>query len=450
MKKYSSTLLLFFIGLATGFSQPADGRIIDEIVAIVGDNYILKSDVDKEFETLKEESGVTFSEEDRYQILNSLIAKKILLYQAQLDSVVIADERVDGELDRRMAYLLSQFPGGEEDFEKYVGKTIEEFKNQSRKRLYEDLLVQEMQQKIIKDIKITPTEVRKYFNDIPVDSLPRIDAEVVVAQIVRNPKVTQEEKDYAYTKIQSIRQEIVEGADFGLIAKVDSDDPGSATRGGELGFFGRGQMLPEFEAMAFKLKSDTVSKVIETAFGYHILQLIERRGEKVNVRHILKKPKTGPYDLELVRNFMEGLLDSIKNEQISFSEAAKKHSDDEATSKNGGKIADVLGNTKVQLVQLPKDVFNAVNQMSVGQIVGPELVRNENGEFSYKLYYLESVTEPHIANLEEDWLKIQNVALERKKAQALEDWVKKHKKDFYIKVGPKYANHPVLQHWAKK
>lgn len=450
MKKYSSTLLLFFIALCTGFSQNTDGRIIDEIVAIVGDNYILKSDIDKEYETLKEETGVVFTDQDRMQILNSLIAKKILLYKAQLDSIEITDERVDSEIDRRMAYLLSQFPGGEEDFEKYIGKTVEEFKNQSRKRLREDLLVQEMQQKIIKDIKITPTEVRKYYNDIPKDSLPRIDAEVVVAQIVRNPIITQEEKDYAYRKIQSIRQDIMDGADFALTASLESQDPNSGARGGELGFFGRGEMLPEFEAMAFNLKSDTVSKIIETAFGYHILKLIERRGERVNVRHILIKPQTSSYDLSLAKSFLELLRDSINNGTLTFAQAAIKYSNDEPTSRNGGRITDVLGNTKVQLVQLPKDVFEAINTMAVGQINGPELIRLESGENTYKLYYLEEITEPHIANLEEDWLKIQTVALERKKAMALEEWIQKHKKDFYVKVNTKYADHPLLQHWTKK
>ena len=171
------------------------GKIIDEIVAIVGDNYILKSDIDKEFETLEEQSGADFTVDDKYTILNSLIAKKILLYQAQLDSIVIAPERVDGEIDRRMQYILSQFPGGEKDFIKYIGKSIEEFKAQTRERLYSEMLVQEMQQKIIKDIKITPTEVKKYFNNIPKDSLPPIDAEVVVGQIVSKPKITEAEKE---------------------------------------------------------------------------------------------------------------------------------------------------------------------------------------------------------------------------------------------------------------
>ncbi len=425
------------------------GKIIDEIVAIVGDNYILKSDIDKEFETLEEQSGEDFSIDDRHAILNSLIAKKILLYQAQLDSIVIAPERVDGEINRRMQYILSQFPGGEQDFIKYIGKSIEEFKAQTRERLYSEMLVQEMQQKIIKDIKITPTEVKKYFNGIPKDSLPPIDAEVVVGQIVSKPKITDAEKEYARRKMESIRQSIIEGADFAFTAELESDDPGSATRGGETGFFGRGQMVPEFEAMAFKLKSDTVSKIIESQFGFHILKLIERRGEKANVRHILKRPKTVPYDLVLARDLLDTLLLSIKAGKISFEKAASLYSDDERTGGNGGVFADGLGNTKIPLTELPKDVFTAVNQMKVGDVRGPEYAKMPDGGDCYKIYYLIGITEPHIANLDQDWVKLQNAALEKKKAEALEIWIAKHKKEFYIKIMDRYASSPTLQHWIQ-
>lgn len=425
------------------------GKILDEIVAIVGDNYILKSDIDKEFETLEEQSGADFTSEDKYTILNSLIAKKILLYQAQLDSIVIAPERVDSEIDRRMQYILSQFPGGEQDFIKYIGKSIEEFKAQTRERLYTEMLVQEMQQKIIKDIKITPTEVKKYFNNIPKDSLPPIDAEVVVGQIVSKPKITEAEKEYARKKIETLREDILEGADFGFTAELESDDLGSATRGGETGFFGRGQMVPEFEAMAFRLKSDTVSKVIETGFGFHILQLIERRGEKVNVRHILKRPKTVAYDLVLARDLLDTLLISIKEGRISFEKAASLYSDDERTGGNGGVFADGLGNTKIPLTELPKDVFTAVNQMKVGDMRGPEYAKMPDGTDCYKIYYLIAITEPHVANLEQDWVKIQNAALEKKKADALEIWIAKHKKEFYIKIMDRYAGNPTLQHWIQ-
>lgn len=448
--KYILLLLCAIPAAIQAQTTTPEGKILDEIVAIVGDNYILKSDIDKEFETLEEQSGVTFTADDKYQILNSLIAKKILLYKAQLDSVDIAPERVDSEIDRRMIYLLSQFPGGEDDFVKYIGKSIEEFKAQTRERLYQDMLVQEMQQKIIKDVKITPTEVRKYFSNIPKDSLPPIDAEVVVGQIVRKPKVTEAEKEYARRKIEKIREDIINGADFAFTAELESKDPGSAGRGGETGFFGRGQMVPEFEAMAFKLKPDSISKVIETEFGFHILKLIERRGEKVNVRHILIRPQTVPYDLVLARDLLDTLLVSIKAGRITFEKAASLYSDDERTGSNGGVFADALGNTKVSLTELPKDVFTAVNQMKVGEYRGPEYAKMPDASDCYKIYYLLDMTDPHVANLEQDWVKIQNAALEKKKADALEEWIAKHKKEFYIKLMDRYANHPLLQHWSKK
>ncbi|HYG15245.1 MAG TPA: peptidylprolyl isomerase [Bacteroidia bacterium] len=452
--RIAAVLFLFLAGVATLVAQtPPDNRIIDEIVAIVGDNYILKSDIDKEFALLEEQAGtedIVFTEEDRYTILNSLIAKKILLYQAQLDSITISEERVNSEIDRRMMYILSQFPGGEDDFEKYVGKSIDEFKAQTKAQMYQQMMVQEMQQTILKDIKITPTEVRNYYNSIPKDSLPLIDAEVTVAQLLRKPKVTEDEKLYAYKKLEQIRKDIMEGADFAITAQLESDDRGSATRGGELGFVGRGQLLPEFEAMAFKLKPDTVSRIIETLYGYHILKLIERRGERVNVRHILKKPRTVASDLVLARYTLDTIMENVRAGKITFELAAKLYSDDEQTAPNGGRITDQMGNARVPLSELPKDVFEAVGQMKKGDYFGPKYITFPDETEGYKVYYLIDETEPHIANLEQDWLRIQNAALEKKKADALDEWVRTHKKQFYIKINDRYASHPVLQHWVIK
>lgn len=445
--KYLSLALLLFSSSIVLDAQKREGKIIDEIVTIVGDNYILKSDIDKEFETLKEQSGATFTEKDRMPILSSLIAKKLLLYQAQLDSITIAPERVDAEIQRRMAYILSQFPGGEKEFVKYLGKSIEEFKEQTREKLHQEMMIQEMQQSIVKDIKITPVEVKRHFRSLPKDSLKPISAEVVVAQIVRYPQITQAEKDYARGKIEKIRKELLEGGDWCFTAKFDSDDPGSSGKCGETGFFGRGQMVPEFEVMAFKLKPDTISRVIESQFGFHILKLIERRGEKVNVQHILVRPKTVSTDLSLARHVVDTILQNIRAGKYTFAQAAIKYSEDERTSSNGGKFADMMGNSKIAVDQLPPDVFKAVGKMKKGEYLGPSYFRTDDGKVGYKAYYLVDVTEPHIPNLEQDWVKIQAAALEKKKAEAVDKWLLKHKNQYYIKIIDKYARHPELQQW---
>lgn len=448
LKKYLALYLLLFFTLGVLKAQTPEGKIIDEIVTIVGDNYILKSDIDKEFETLEERSGTTLTMEDRVPILSSLIAKKILLYQAQLDSIIIQPERLDGEIERRMAYILSQFPGGEEDFVKYLGKSIEQFKEQTREKLEQELMIQEMEQKIVKDIKITPVEVRRYFNSLPQDSLKPVDAEVVVAQIVRYPQITQTEKDYAKRKIEDIRNDLIDGGDWCITAKLESDDPGSSVKCGETGFFGRGQMVPEFEVMAFKLKPDSISRVIETQFGFHTLKLIERRGEKVNVQHILIRPKTVPYDLSLARTVVDTILTNINAGKYTFEQAAIKYSEDERTAPNGGKFADQLGNTKIAISQLPRDVFTALSKMEKGDILGPDYFRSEDGKEGFKAYYLIDIAEPHIPNLEQDWVKIQTSALEKKKAEAVDKWLLKHKDKFYIKIIDKYARHPAMQLWV--
>lgn len=445
--RYITLFLLLISVMGTANAQKREGKILDEIVSIVGDNYILKSDIDKEFETLEEQTGTKFTIDDRMPILSSLIAKKLLLYQAQLDSITVAPERVDAEIERRMAYILSQFPGGEKEFEKYLGKSIVQFKSETREKLHQEMMIQEMQQSIVKDIKITPVEVKRYFKNIPKDSLKPIDAEVVVAQIVRYPQVTQAEKDYARKKIEQIRENLLDGGDWCITADIESDDPGSARNCGETGFFGRGKMVPEFEVMAFKLKPDTISKIIETQFGFHILKLIERRGEQVNVRHILKTPETVGYDLSLARTVIDTILVNIRAGKYTFEKAAILYSQDERTSSNGGKFADMLGNTKVPINQLPKDVVAALAKMKKGDMIGPEYFRREDGKYGYKAYYLVDITEPHLPNLEQDWVKIQTAALEQKKAQAVDKWLLKHKEQFYIKVIDKYARHPEMQKW---
>lgn len=431
-----------------GHAQP---RVIDEVVAIVGENYVLRSDIDKEFETLKEQVGAEFVHDSmKVDILDQLIFNKLLLYKAQLDSVVISDEQVDGKMEERMQYILGHFGGDEKALEQYLGQTVNEFKAKTRPKMKEQMLIQEMKNQIIREVKVTPSEVRKYFNNIPKDSLPPIPAEVEVAQILIKPKVSDFAREYARMEAEGIRERILKGEDFCFLSKLYSDDPSSSGKCGELGFFKRGRMVPEFEATAFKLGKDSISEVIESQYGFHILQLLERRGESVNVRHILISPDLVRDDMQKAYRRLDSLRDAIVNKQIGFFEAAKQYSDDEYTSANGGRLSDFsTGSTKLAIDALDKEVFLTIKDMKSGEISIVRTLRNQEGKELYAIYYLISETEPHLPSLETDYLKIQAAALEQKKNQALDDWTAKSKKLYYIKINPRYASEPELAHWIQ-
>lgn len=447
-------IILFAIALCLApdrtIAQPAP-QVIDEVVAVVGDNYILRSDIEKEFETLKEQMGKDFVHDSlRIDILDQLISKKLLLYKAQLDSVVVADEQVDAKIDEKLAYILSHFGGDEKALEKYLGMTVPEFKAKTRPKMKEQILIQQMQQQIISDVKVSPAEVRKFFQELSRDSLPPVPAEVEIAQITINPKVSDMAWNFAKNEASNIRTRLIQGDDFCFLARAYSDDPGSSGKCGELGFFKRGKMVPEFEAAAFRLEKDSFSQIIRSQFGYHILQLLDRRGESVNVRHILITPELLPDDNYAARGMLDSIRTAILNNQITFGEAAQLHSQDEYTSSKGGKLMDyTTGETRIPVGDLDKDVFLKIKDLKVGEISSVYSVRAQDGTESYVIYTLISETAPHLPSLQTDYLKIQTAALERKKANALEDWVKKSKQLYYIHINSRFANEPELAHWTK-
>ncbi len=446
---YRLTLLLFLLG--SGLAIHAQPQVIDEVVAIVGDNYILRSDIEKEFETLKEQMGKEFVHDSmKIDILDQLIAKKLLLYKAQLDSVVISDEQVEAKMDERMNYILSHFGGDEKALEKYLGMTIPEFKDKTRQKLREQLLVQEMQNQIIREVKISPAEVRNFYAELSKDSLPPVPAEVEVAQILIQPKVSQIAKDFAREEAISIRERLLRGDDFCYLARAYSDDPGSSGKCGELGFFKRGKMVPEFEAVAFRMEKDSLSKVVESQFGYHILQVLERRGESVNVRHILIAPEILSSDLNTARKKLDSIRTAITAGTITFEEAAIAYSEDEYTASKGGKLMDyTTGETKISVGNLDKEVFLRIKDLKVGEISRVYTIRAPDGKEVYIMYSLLSETPPHHPTLETDYLRIQNAALEQKKSKALEDWLNKSKEQYYIHINVRYASEPELARWQK-
>lgn len=448
------TRWLFIAGLFAALSLPLKGlaqpkQVLDEVAAVIGDNIILKSEWEAEYLQVKDQYA-NFKGDLKCEILNQLILQKLLLHKAELDSITIDDEQVDYELDRKISYFAAQM-GDEKKLETYLGKSIVQYKEEMKPRLVQQMKVQQVQKTMNEAVKVTPTEVKKYFDDIPADSLPLFGAEVELGQIVVIPKPNPFAKEYAYATLKKYREEIISGKrNFELTAKSFSDDPGSALNGGELGFFKRGQMVPAFEAMAFKLKPDSVSPIVETQFGYHILKLIERKGEKINVRHILIKPTIITRDLAETEKFLKDLIVKIKADSLTFCQAAGKYSEDEMTKSNCGFFTDPnVGANRVEIELLDDDVAMQVQKMKPGDFSQPTPIQLPDGSAAYRILYLKSETKPHRANLKDDYQKIQAFALEQKKQKAMLDWADKFKKKVYIRVEPAYTRCDEMKRWIK-
>jgi peptidyl-prolyl cis-trans isomerase SurA len=440
--------LILSAGLYNGFSKAQSIQVIDQVMAVVGSNIILRSDIEKQYYQAIAQ-GESRSEQLRCMIFDQLLLQKLMINQAALDSLIITDAQVDAELDKRMRYYIRQI-GSEQKLEEYFHTTIVQLKAEMRDAIKEQIIVQQMQGKITKDITSTPNDVREYFNSIPPDSVPYIDAEMEVAQIVRKPPVSSEEKKAVRARLEDYRKAIMEGGDFSVYAALYSDDKSTAKKGGELDFFERGMMVPEFEAVAFNLKPGEISSVVETKFGFHILQLIERRGDQINVRHILLQPRISDDDLRKSVMFLDSIRTKIILGTMTFEEAAEKYSDDEETRYNGGLMLNPeTGTTHLSPDKMDRLLFFQVDTMTVGSVSHPLLMQTQEGKSAYRLVLLKNKTKPHVANLKDDYQKIQEVALSEKQNKAMSEWIEKKSRNTYIQINDTMNNCPVLKHWMK-
>jgi peptidyl-prolyl cis-trans isomerase SurA len=440
-----SKILSFLIFLIPGIliAQP---QSIDKIVAIVGDKAILLSEI--ESQAMQMEQQETSKDSNlRCNILEDIIIQKLLLNQAEKDSVVVSDAQVDGELSKKIRYFVGQI-GSVEKLEAYLGKSIVQIKDDFRDRIRDQLVVQQMQGKIAGDVKVSPAEVRAYFESIPNDSIPFIESEIQVAQILKKPPVNQAERERVRKELQDIRQKIIDGRSFASMAAFYSEDVVSAAKGGELGFVGRGDLVPEFEAAAFALKGKDISDIIETMYGFHIIQLIERRGETINVRHILISPKASANDLEFARIKLDSISEVIRLGRMSFEDAALKFSDDADTKNNGGLLINPgSGSTWFEVSQMDQSLFFVVDKMKIGELSDPVPVRIGEKKESYRIVSLKARTEPHRANLKQDYQRILLAAENEKKEKLVKDWIERKRQSFFIKIDPEFSDCPFKNSW---
>lgn len=430
-------ILLFTVVVSTPvFSQD---KTIDQVIAVVGDNCVLKSDIENQF--LQMESTSDFRGVDlKCNILEELLYQNLLLHQAALDSLSVSDKEIDSQLDRRIRYFVSQV-GSEKKLEEYFNKSIIEIKSDLRETLKKQMLAEKMQEKLTGSIKVTPSEVRQYFKSIPKDSIPTVNEQVEYEQIVLYPTVSDQEKLAVKEKLNGFRDRILKGDKFSTLAVLYSEDPGSAVKGGELGFVGRSDLVPEFSAVAFKLKDGEVSKIVETEYGYHIIQLIERLGEQINVRHILLIPKVDPVSAVKSRNSLDSISKIIRLDSITFKNAAEKFSQDKETKYNGGlAVNPYTNNSRFEMDQLDPTTASWLKKLKVGEISNPFEFTNEKSQKCYKIIRLKARYPSHKANLSDDYQSIQDYAMNLKKQEIMKNWIEKEQKVTYIKIDNSYQN----------
>jgi len=432
------------------FFVTAQSSILDKVVTKVGGEFILLSDVENQYAYIVQ-SGQELKREDKCQILEGLIAQKIMVYQAKLDSVVVSDAEVEAQLDFRFESILRQMNGDEAFFQEYYGATIDEMKSRMRDDQTQQILAERMQGSLMNKVTITPEEVKDFYSNIPVDSLPYLNAEVEVGEILFEPKVNDEERQKSLTEINDILAQLNEGADFAELAKKHSDDPGSAQNGGDLGFAKRGIFAPEFEAVAFQLDEMEISDPVESQFGFHIIQGLKRRGNYVKTRHILVKPEITYDDIDLARQLADSVRTLILNDSITFEYAVKKYSLEEAPSySNNGKLKNqAKGNNFFETGELTPEVFFAIENQEVGGISEPLEMLMPTGETFYRLIQLQSRTRPHVASLDKDYDRIQKFAKESKRNEYLSTWLEKKYADTFIRVDKVYDFCPNLDKWVE-
>ncbi len=428
-------------------------EVLDRIVAVVGDHIILASEVEDQI--LKwEQAGEKVDRSLECEMVEQLLLSKMLLNQAEKDSLFVGEEQLEFELERRMRFFISQF-GSQEKMEKFYGKSVLELKSELRDLVEEQLTVQQMQQSLTSETKVTPADVKAFFKSIPKDSLPYIDSEVQVAQIVKKPPISDEEKQRVKDKLKEIKSRVNNGEDFGTLAFLYSEDPGSARENGELGFMTRTMLVPEFARVLFSMKLGEVSDIVETQYGYHLIQLIEKRGQEANGRHILLKPRVKPEDLYDAKLYLDSILNIINTtDSIDFEEAAGLYSEDEDTKNNGGILMNPMTGTSRfemdELSNIDPSLFFLIGTLKEGDISKPEVWNMQDGSKSYRIVKLMSITEPHIANLQQDYNRLQTLAKAKKQADFMEQWVGENLGKYYIKVDEDYHTCKFKNEWVNK
>ncbi|MDB4835180.1 peptidylprolyl isomerase [Cyclobacteriaceae bacterium] len=444
MKTTLALISLLFVA-NTFFAQFKGGQTIEKIVAKVDNEIVLLSDLETAFIQYTK-GGNPNHPELKCKILETLVINKLLVAKAAIDSITVDEAMIENQLDYRIQSVLAEFGGDEKMLQEAYGKTIPELKDELRPALREQLLAQQMQQKITGGIELTPIEIQDFYNGIPKDSLPFISTEVEVAQIVKFPAASEKEEQRVVALLNNLKERIEAGEDFCQLANLYSEDPGSKQYCGRLGYRKKGELVPAFEATALSMEPGEVSKPIKTQFGYHLIRLIDRRGTEYAAQHILVTLKTYENDMYAARTFLDSIRNVlVEDDSVNFSHMAHKYNEDKRSQAFGNMLTDQQGNTTIAADQLDHNIYFTIDGLQQGQISQPLKFLAEDGKVGVRILYLISKKAPHIANLVDDYQKIKKAATDAKKAEVLEEWFKKTLPQVYIYIDPEYENCQILK-----
>ena len=413
--------------------------MVDKIIGKVDNYIILRSELEGSYQNYLSNGG-TASQQAKCGLFSQLVINKLLVAKAEIDSVLVTDLEVDNNANQRMNMILQSSGNSPEQLERSYGKSLDQIKLELRDQIREQMMASAMHQKITKNVNITPAEVKRFFNKIPTDSLPFYSADVEVAQIVRVAKVSEVQELETKKKLIDVRSRILNGENFNDLAKKFSEDPTAQSNGGEMGYVGRGAMVPEYEAIAFKIKEGEISQPFKSPFGFHIMQLIDRRGNEYNSRHILISATPSKSDIVRAEHFLDSIRRRIKLDSIKFEKAAMEYSDDQKSKGRGGYFTDEEGGTKISIKELDPVVYFTIDTMKEGGISKPIVYRTEDFKDAVRILYFKQRLPPHQANLKEDWHRIQAAALSQKKDKVMDKWFTKARQDVFIKIDPAYKN----------
>ncbi len=439
MLKTKHILCTILALITLGVNTKAQKNVIDEVIAVVGDNAILKSDVEYQYQQAVMQ-GMSAKGDLKCQLFEQQLIHKLLLNQAILDSVEVTENTVVNEVDRRMNEFINR-AGGKEKLEEWFNKSVLQIKKEQMKTVREQMMTETMQRNITENIEPTPSQVRAYYRKTPQDSLPMVPVQYQILKISAYPKIEQKEIDAVKKRLRDFQKQVADGRDFATLAVLYSEDPGSATSGGDLGWSTRATFVPEFANVAFNLQEKgKVSKIVETEFGYHIIQLVDRKGDRIHVRHILLNPKVTPDANKNAVARLDSIKKIVNDGTMTFEEAALRFSMDKDTRNNGGLMVNARtqsSNFELSAIQQPA-LAKQLQKLQEGEMSDPFKIKDDKGKDVYVIIKQKEIIEPHRANDRDDYQLIQNLMTQQRRDDAIDDWVRKKQQETYITINEEW------------
>ena len=432
--------LMLITCMLTGLAAMGQRGVVDKIVAVVGEEIVLMSDVENELMHLMQSQGNVGNTVDlRDEVFENQLVQKLLLAQAKVDSVMVTDAEVESQLNAQLEFYVQQ-TGSEEQLERYFGKSMLEIKNDMRPYMRNNMITQRMQAKIVENVRVTPSEVRFFYRGVNRDSLVDVPAKYEIQQIVVRPRVSDTEKERVRARLREFREQIQEGKQtFATLAVLYSEDQGSAVRGGELGYKAKGDFVPEFAEEAFGLKPGQLSKIVETEYGFHLIQCVDRQGDRMNLRHILLRPKVAEEERREAIEALDSIRMFVETGELTFEEAARYFSADKQTRQNGGLLADENADSRLPKDKIRDAMAVEVNRLEVGEMSEP-FVDRSSGQEEYKIIRVKAFYPQHKANLEDDWTYFEGMLRAERQQEVFLKWIRERQANTYIHVDEAYRD----------